>query len=111
MRSLLKANLDKFMTAQCEKFLQFGMIDDSDQSRLNEVLPVLVDNFLDLMPADILGREMPDEEYTLPKSDEPEAEPVKQTPLTSVSEQFKNDSQRRIAELRKRQLTIKKEGG
>lgn len=110
VRSLLKTELDKFMINQVDKFVQTGMFDDDDKARMNEVLPVLVDNFLDLMPSDILGREMPDEGYTLPKSDEPEAEPVKNEPLTSVDESFKNDSQRRIAELRKRQLTIRQGG-
>ena len=104
-----KLKLADFLSVQYGKYAQLGLLDDEDMEKLNTMSPVLIDNFLDLMPQDIVGREMPNEEYKLPKSDDPEAEPSKDASLTSDKvAAFKASHYQEIAALRKRQHELKR---
>lgn len=109
MRVTMRESMQAFFAEQVAAYSELGIIDDTDAERMATLSGVLIDTVLNLMPDDLLGRELPSAILQLPKRNEldsdPEAEPSKNNSLTSVDAPVPathtDDAQRRIAEIQR----------
>jgi len=107
---VLRSALVAFLENQVGDFHGAGILEDDDMEMLGELLPTLVDTVMNIIPSDVLGRELPNAEYEKPKSSsgKSEAEPSEDS-LTSEddaeeSADILRDLQRQKAILRQRQI-------
>lgn len=103
---VLQAALLAFMEKQVSDFQGLGILEDTDMELLGELMPTLIETVMNILPVDVLGREIPPpEEYEAPKSEaKSEAEPSN----VSLTSEDDDDSEHILRELQSGKLALRK---